>query len=48
MGMVGDGSNFFNFPLLVGLILDKLNVFQILKLVDLYFGTLRLADLKAT
>ena len=27
---------------------DKLNVFQILKLVGMYFGTLRLADLKAT
>ena len=48
MGIVGAGANSFNFSLSIGLMLDKLNVFQILKLVGLYFGTLSLADLKAT
>ena len=48
MGMVGAGANFFNFSLSMGLILDKLKVFHILKLVCSYFGTFKCADLKAT
>ena len=48
MGMVGAGANSFNFSLSIGLTLDKLNVFKILKLVDLYFGMFRLADFRAT
>ena len=48
MGMVGAGANFFNFSASIGLTLDKLKVFQILKLVGSYFGTFKCADLKAT
>ena len=48
MGMVGAGANSFNFSLSIGLMLDKLNVFQILKLVGVYFGIFRLADFRAT
>ena len=36
MGMVDAGTNFFNCSLSVVLMLDKLNVFQILKFVGLY------------
>ena len=48
MGMVDAGANFFNCSLSVVLMLDKLNVFQILKFVGLYFATFKLADFKAT
>ena len=48
MGMVGAGANSFNFSLSIELMLDKLDVFQILKLVGLYFGIFRLADFRAT
>ena len=48
IGMVGAGVNFFNFSASMGLPLDRLKVFQILKLVGSYFGTFRCADLKAT
>ena len=48
MGMVVAGANSFNFSLSIGLLLDKLNVFQILKLVGLCFGIFRLADFRAT
>ena len=48
MGMVGAGANFFNFSLSMGLTLDKLKVFQILKLVGSYLGIFKCVDLKAT
>ena len=41
MGMVGTGANFFNLSLSIGLKFDTLNVCQILKLVQLYFGIFR-------
>ena len=47
-GMVDAGVNFFNLSASIGVIIDKLRSFQILKLVGSYFGMFKCADLKAT
>ena len=48
MGMAVAGVNFFKFLISIGSILDKLNVFQILKSDGENFGRLRFAALRAT
>ena len=48
MGMAGAGVNFIKFSISIGSILDKLNVFQILKSDGNKFGRWRFAALRAT
>ena len=47
MGMVGDGSNFFNFSLSIGLTLHKLNMSQILKFSWVVFWYIKVGRLKS-